>query len=90
MLWGDKSEESFLCILFIKKKTFFISSLKETIWPISVVMEVNSKFQHQASETLPGYVNPDQMSDISNIRLRHIEVDILSSLNGHCVFPLLS
>jgi len=39
-------------------------------------MEVNSKFQYQTSDTLPIYVNPDQILDKNNVRLRYIKVDM--------------
>jgi hypothetical protein len=39
-------------------------------------MEVNSKFQYQTSDTLPIYVNPDQILDNNNVRLRYIKVDM--------------
>jgi hypothetical protein len=37
-------------------------------------MEATSKIQHGTQESVPVYVNPDQMSDIQNVRLRHIKV----------------
>ncbi|CAF0928688.1 unnamed protein product [Rotaria sordida] len=40
------------------------------------MMQVNSKFQHQKSEISPVYVDPNQMSDMDNVRLRHTKSNI--------------
>jgi len=48
--------------------------------------ETNSKSSYQTSETSSTYVNPDQMSDLNNIRLRHIKVDISILIKNMFVF----
>lgn len=39
------------------------------------MVEANAKFQYHASDKLPVYVDPEQKSDMHNVRLRHNRVD---------------
>ncbi|CAF2385991.1 unnamed protein product [Rotaria sp. Silwood2] len=53
------------------------------------MMEVNSKSQHQESGISPVYVAPDQISDMYNIRLRHVRSNIpIEPTSQHAHFVL--
>jgi hypothetical protein len=56
---------------------------------MSNTMEVDSTNSY-LSETSPGYVNPDPMSDVNNVRLRYMKVNILILVMNVCLISLVS
>jgi hypothetical protein len=67
----------FSFIFYSFKQSFFCHIYSQIDSLISIMVEMITKSLYQPLETSPVHVNSEPTSDLNNLRLRHIKVNIL-------------